>query len=157
MTADERDMTARKVSAHARTSQRWPVARPARAFTGQRQPSRCYRTARAYRAGRLICGCVHVTISLDDRLGLTQRERRLVHVRFYEPLDDALRAELAHLVHRRGAAARRVADTLDAIELAIDDPSLEPQHITGHLQPPHVRHRHPRGIEFGLRETERPR
>jgi hypothetical protein len=105
----------------------------------------------------LICGCVHVTISLDDRLGLTQRERRLVHVRFDEPLDDALRAELAQLVRRRGAAARRVADTLDAIELAIDDPSHERQRITGHLQPPHARHRHPRGIEFGLRETERPR
>lgn len=116
---------------------------PARAATKQR----C-RLGRAYRAGRLVCGCVHVTISLDDRLGLTRQERRLVRVRFHEPLADALRAELVQLVHRRGAAARRIADHLEAIEIVVDDPEGDRQHIVGRLQPPQVRHGLIRDIEF---------
>ncbi|MGH2941988.1 MAG: hypothetical protein ACRDLN_04350, partial [Solirubrobacteraceae bacterium] len=50
-----------------------------------------WRVGRAYRAGRLVCGCVHVAIRFDDRLGLTRRERRLVRVRFSEPVADDLR------------------------------------------------------------------
>jgi hypothetical protein len=63
----------------------------------------------AYRAGRLVCGCVHVTISLDERLGLTEHERRVVRVRFHEPVADDLRNELHQLVRRRGRASDRAA------------------------------------------------
>jgi hypothetical protein len=114
------------------------------------------RVERAYRAGRLICGCVHLTISVDERLGLTQRERRRLRVRFDEPLDDGLRRELTQLARRRGAAAHRVADRLQAIELVADDAGDdEPARIIGCLQPPQVRHGRLRDIEFGLRELER--
>ena len=47
--------------------------------------AQCSGWARAYRGGRLVCGCVHVAIRFDDRLGLTRRERRIVRVRFREP------------------------------------------------------------------------
>lgn len=130
-----------------------------RAFR-QRVAERCSGTesrghiGRAYRAGRLVCGCAHVTISFDDRLGLTQDERRLVRVRFLEPLDDTLRTELTQLVRRRGSAAHRVAERIEPIELVIDDPRGEPQRISGRLQPPQVRHRHLRDIEFGLCELQ---
>lgn len=113
--------------------------------------------ARAYRAGRLVCGCVHVTVSLDDRLGLTQYERRVVRVRFNEPLDDGLRAELAQLVRRRGAAARRVADSFPEIVIALDEPYGDRVHVIGRLQAPQVRHGQLRDIEFGLRESKRTR
>ena len=116
-----------------------------------------YRTARAYRAGRLVCGCAHITISLDDRLGLTQAERRLVRVRFHEPLDDSLRTELTQLVRRRGSAAHRAAERIDSIELVVDDPHSERQRIIGRLQPPQVRHGQLRDIDFGVREQERAR
>lgn len=96
-------------------------------------------------------------VSLDDRLGLTQRERRLVLVRFHEPLDDDLRIELKQLVRRRGTAARRVADTLEAIEIVLDDPHDEPKRIIGRLQPPQLRHGQLREIEFGLHEYESTR
>jgi len=33
-------------------------------------------------------------MSVDDRLGLTERERRRVRVSFHEPLDDDLRSDL---------------------------------------------------------------
>jgi len=120
----------------------------------QRTEQRCH-LGRAYRGGRLICGGVHVTISRDERLGLTQRERRPVRVRFHEPLDDGLRSELNQLVRRRGAAAWRIADELEAIELVVDDLRGERQRIVGHLQPPQVRHGRLRDIEFefGLQRT----
>ena len=50
----------------------------------QRFEQRC-RLGRAYRGGRLVCACVHVTVSLDGRLGLAPDERRLLRVRFHEP------------------------------------------------------------------------
>lgn len=109
------------------------------------------RLGRAYRAGRLVCGCVHVTISRDDRLGLTQRERRLVWVRFCEPLDDELRVELTGLVRRRGVAARRAAERVDPIEVVVDDPHGERQRFVGRLEAPQVRHGLLRAIEFELR------
>ncbi len=109
----------------------------------------------AYRGGRLICGCVHVTISVEERLGLTQRERRRLRARFDGPLDDELRRELTQLVRRRGAAAHRVADRLQTIELVADDTGGEPERIMGCLQPPQARHGRLRDIEFGLRELGR--
>jgi hypothetical protein len=111
-------------------------------------------SGRAYRAGRLVCGCVQVTISLDDRLGLTEHERRRVRVSFHEPLDDDLRSELTELVRRRGAAARRAADASQAIAVVVvvDDLDGGPMRIVGHLQPPEARHALLRQIQFGLRE-----
>jgi len=108
--------------------------------------------ARAYRGGRLVCGCVHVTVDLDDRLGLTARERRVVRVRFHEPVDDDVRTELTQLVRRRGTAARRAAERIDPIEVVVDDPRGQPLRIVGCLQPPQLRHGQLREIEFGLRE-----
>jgi hypothetical protein len=95
---------------------------------------------------------VQVTISLDDRLGLTERERRRVRVSFHEPLDDDLRSELTELVRRRGAAARRVADASQTIVVVVGDHDSRPMHIVGRLQPPEARHLPLREIEFGLRE-----
>lgn len=109
-------------------------------------------SGRAYRAGRLVCGCVQVTISLDDRLGLTERERRRVRVSFHEPLDDDLRSELTKLARRRGAAARRIADASHEIAVIVNDHDSGPMRIVGHLQPPDARHAPLREIEFGLRE-----
>jgi len=112
---------------------------------------------RAYRSGRLVCGCVHVTVSYDDRLGLTQPERRLVAVRFHEPLDDDVRAELDQLVRQRGSAALRAAERIDPIEVVVDDPHGARVRIIGWLLPPQVRHRQLRDVEFGLREHKRSR
>jgi hypothetical protein len=105
---------------------------------------------RAYRSGRLVCGCVQVTVGLDARLGLTRQERRLVGVRFLEPLDDGLRAELAQLVRRRGSAACGVAARIDPIELVVEDRTGDPVRLVGRLEPPQVRHGQIHDIEFGL-------
>lgn len=116
-----------------------------------------WRVGRAYRAGRLVCGCVHVTVSVDDRLGLTRRERRIVRVRFCEPVDDALRAELTELVRRRGTASERAAERIAPIELLIDDPCGEHHRIIGGLRPPHRRHGPLHEIEFGFGQPTRTR
>ena len=105
---------------------------------------------RAYRAGRLVCGCVHVSFSVDDRLGLTEQERRLVRVRFHEPVADDLRTDLTQLVRRRGGASDRAAERIDPIELVVDDPRGERQRMIGCLQPPQARHGQLREIDFGL-------
>jgi len=109
---------------------------------------------RAYREGRLVCARVYVTVGHDGRLGLARHERRWMLARFQDSLADPLRAELILLVRRRGAAARRVADALDTIEIVLDNPHGERQRIIGCLQPPQVRHGRLRDIEFGLRELE---
>jgi hypothetical protein len=114
----------------------------------------CGRLGRAYRGGRLICGWVQVTIGDDERLGLTRQERRLVQVRFHEPLNDDLRSELTLLLRRRGQAARRAAERIDPIEVVVDDPHGERQRIVGSVEPPQVHHGPLRNIEFGLRELE---
>ena len=114
-----------------------------------------WRVGRAYRAGRLVCGCVHVAIRVDDRLGLTRRERRIVRVRFCEPVADDLRTELTELARRRGPASERVAERIAPIELVIDDPHGEHEHITGRLRPPHRRHGRLREIEFGFGQLTR--
>ena len=74
-----------------------------------------------------------------------------MRVRFHEPVDDDLRAELTQLVRRRGAAARRAVERIDPIEFVVSDPDAEPQCIVGHLQPPQVRHGWLRDIEFELK------
>jgi hypothetical protein len=114
-----------------------------------------WRIGRAYRAGRLVCGFVHVTVSLDDRLGLTERERRMIRVRFHEPVDDDLRAELTELARRRGTASRRAAERITPIELVVDDPCGEHERMIGGLQPPHRRHGQLREIEFGFGQLKR--
>ena len=114
-----------------------------------------WRAGRAYRAGRLVCGCVQVAVRFDDRLGLTRRERRLVRVRFSEPVDDDLRAELSELARRRGMASQRAAERIDPIELVIDDPSGEHERMTGRLRPPHRRHGRLREIEFDFDQLTR--
>jgi hypothetical protein len=96
---------------------------------------------------------VHVSVSLDDRLGLAPRERRVVRVRFHEPLDDDLRSELTQLVRRDGAAARRAVERVDPIEVVVDDSHGERQRIVGQLQPPQVRHGLLRDIDFELRRS----
>jgi hypothetical protein len=109
--------------------------------------------ARAYRAGRLVCACVHVTVRLDDRLGLAPHERRVLRVSFQEPLDDGLRVELAQLVRRRGAAACRVAERIDPIEFVVDDRDGNHVRVVGRLEPPQARHGQLRDIEFELRRA----
>jgi hypothetical protein len=119
----------------------------------QRIRQRC-RLGRAYRAGRLICGWVQVTISSDERLGLTEQERRLVRVRFHEPIDEGLRTDLTVLLRRRGASAARAAERIDPIEIVVDDPHGERKRIYGRIAPPQAHHGPLRDIEFALRRLE---
>jgi hypothetical protein len=113
-----------------------------------------YAWGRAYRDGTLVCGRVHVTIGRDsDRLGRIPHERRYVTACFREHVDDELRAELVALVRRRGAAARRVAETLAPVEIVVDDRDRGRQHIIGRLQPPDLRCGDLCDIEFALREV----
>jgi hypothetical protein len=119
----------------------------------QRTEQRC-RLGRAYRSGRLVCGWVQVTISDDERIGLTQQERRLVRLCFHEPIDDGLRSELTQLMRRRGSAAGRAAERIDPIEVVVDDPHAERQRIVGRVQPPQVHHGALRDINFALRKLE---
>jgi hypothetical protein len=128
-------------------------ARDAHGVTEQR-----YRLGRAYRDGRLVCWRVHVTIGRDDtRLGLAPRERRYVTASFRERLDSALHAELVQLAHRRGAAARRIAESIEPIVLVVDDPHNGDRHrMIVRLQPPQVRGGVLSEVEFGVRELPAP-
>ena len=135
------------------STSRTPFARcsePVAIDTERRVNAGRWRIGRAYRAGRLICGCVQVAVSLDERVGLTERERRIVRVRFCEPVDDDLRVELTELARRRGAASLRAAERIAPIELVVVDPHSEHERIVGGLQPPYKRHGPLRGIEFGF-------
>lgn len=76
-------------------------------------------------------------------------------VRFSEPIDDELRAQLSELARRRGTASERAAERIDPIELIIDDPSSEHEHMTGRLRPPHSRHGRLNEIEFGFGQLTR--
>ena len=110
-----------------------------------------YASGHAYRGERLVCARVELTIGrADERLGLARNERRYVLARFCDGLDPALRAELTELVRRRGTAARRIAETLEPIQLVIDDPGSE--RLVVRLQPPQLRGRTLRETEFALRE-----
>jgi hypothetical protein len=117
-----------------------------------------YPLGRAYRDGRLVCWQVHVTIGRDDtRLGLAPRERRYVTARFREQLDSALQAELVQLARRRGAAARRIAESMEPIVIVVDDPQSGDRHrMIARLQPPQVRGGGLSEIEFGVRELPAP-
>jgi hypothetical protein len=108
---------------------------------------------RAYRGERLVCARVQLTTGRDDRLGLASRERRYVLARFCGQLDPGLHAELTELVRRRGAAARRVAEKLEPIEIVVDDPRDGGRRLIARLQPPQLRGGGDlRAVEFGLQE-----
>ena len=80
-----------------------------------------------------------------------------MRLRFHEPLDDRLRSELAQLMQRRGASARRAAERIDPIEIVVDDPCGERERIVGFVEPPQVRHGRLRDVEFALRKLESAR
>jgi hypothetical protein len=115
---------------------------------------RCH-WAHACRDGEVVCGRVELTVTSDIRLGLAARERRCVAARFREELHPSLRADLAELVRRRGAVARRIAERMQPIEIVFADPGGGLQRIVGWLEPPRLRHGDLRDIEFGLRESAR--
>jgi hypothetical protein len=111
---------------------------------------------RAFRRRELVCGRVAVTVVRDDdRLGLAPRERCYVLARFVGDLDPELREELHRLVHRRGAAARRIAETLEPVELVFAGSDGAEYRITARIEPPIQRSGHLHAIEFGLRERDR--
>jgi hypothetical protein len=115
-----------------------------------------YQWARAYRQGRLVPGRVELTVdSNNDRMGLSPSERRRIAARFLERVDPALRDELVQLVRRRGAAGRRVAEGLAAVEVVADDRQHGELRYLCRLQPPQQRYGELRAIEFGLHELER--
>jgi hypothetical protein len=109
-----------------------------------------HRWARAYRDGELVCGRVELTVSADFRLGLAPHERRYLTARFFERLDPVLRDELAELMRRRGAAARRAAERMAPVEVVFDDPRCGRQRIVGAVQPPQVRRGELCEIRFDL-------
>lgn len=110
-------------------------------------------TARAYRGEQMVCARVLVETGLDDRVGLTRRERHKVTARFVESLDPKLREELMALVLQRGARARRVAADLEPITLKVDSGGAR-MYVVGKLEPPQSRGRMAlREIEFRVRES----
>jgi hypothetical protein len=113
-----------------------------------------YGWARAYRDGRLVAGRVRLTVDHEVRVGLAPRERRRRSLRaaFTERVDPALRAELAAVAGRRGAAARRAADRMQPIEVIVDDPHHGRERIVSRVLPPQQRRGDLDEIEFGLRE-----
>jgi len=114
--------------------------------------ARRHEWGQAYRDGSLVCARVRVTFAHDERLGLAPRERRTVIARFEDRLHPALRAELAELARRRGAAARRAAERMEPIVLMVGDPRDGRERIVGRIVPPQARRGNLRDIEFGLRE-----
>jgi hypothetical protein len=114
-----------------------------------------YGWARAYRDGRLVAGRVRLTVDHDVRVGLAPRERpRSLRAAFTERVDPILRDELAAVVRRRGAAARRAADRMEPIEVVIEDPYRGRQCIVGRVQPPQQSRGDLDAIEFGLVELQ---
>lgn len=101
-----------------------------------------HRVGRAYRHGDVVCG----RIAID----LAPAEHRHVTVRFLDPPAEHLGAELATLVRRRGAAARRAAEQLEPIELVVDAGD-GPRRLAGRLEPPLLRFGGLPDIEFGVR------
>jgi hypothetical protein len=95
-----------------------------------------------------------VIVSVDERLGLTERERRMIGVRFHEPVDDELRIELTELARRRGRASLRAAERIAPIEVVIEDTHGQHQRVIGGLRPPQRRHGQLREIVFRLRESK---
>jgi hypothetical protein len=114
--------------------------------SGHQLTERHYCWARAYRDGEIVCVRVQLTVTADTRLGLVRRERSFT-ARFWDCLDPGLRAELAVLVRRRGAVARRAA------EIVFDDPFLGRQRILGCVEPPQLRHGELHEIRFDISEV----
>jgi len=114
---------------------------------------------RAFRRCELVCGRVIFTVVRnDDRLGLAPRERSYVMARFVDELDPELRNELRTLARRRGAAAKRIAETLEPVELVFagsDGAERRVTRIEPAVQPLQLRGGGLHEIEFGLRETPR--
>ena len=106
----------------------------------------------AYRDGSLICGRVHLTLDRDDRHGRAPSERRTVIARFEDRVHPTLRAELDELARCQGAAARRVAESIEPIVLLLGDPRHGQQRIVARLLPPRQRRNDPREVEYRLRE-----
>jgi hypothetical protein len=77
-----------------------------------------------------------------------------VRLRFYEPLDDGLRSELAQLMRRRGTFARRAAERIEPIEVVVGDAHGEPERIVGLVESPEVHHGQLRDVEFAMRKLE---
>lgn len=119
--------------------------------TNQAERHSC--SAHACRDDEVVCGRVELTVGADTRLGLTARERRIITVRFLDPVEPRLRAELTELIRRRGAAARRAAERMKPIEIVFDDPLRGLQRIAGCVQPPQRRSGDLHDITFVLRET----
>ena len=99
--------------------------------------------ARAYRDGTVVCDRVLVTVMPDERLGLAPRERRQMTVRFVHGIEPGFRSQLMQVLHRRGARSRRLAESLDPIELELDGERA----VAARIEPPAVRH-------FALEQTE---
>lgn len=94
--------------------------------------------ARVYRQGRILCGGARVTIDRHSRrVGLTATERQCVRVVFAEDVSGELRHELAEMTARRGAAAARYADRIEAVTIVVDDPRGRVE-LRGHIKPPTV-------------------
>jgi hypothetical protein len=112
---------------------------------------RRHRRARAYRDGKLTCARVELMIRPDTRIGLAPRERRQLVARFVDRLTPAFRYELEQLVRRRGAAATRIGDRIETIELVFDDPR-DRELLVGRLEPPQSRRWKLSENEFVIRE-----
>jgi hypothetical protein len=112
--------------------------------------------ARAYRDGRLVAGRVRLTVDHDVRVGIAagERRRRSMRATFTERVDPTLHDELAAVVRRRGAAARRAADRMEPIEVVVEDTHLGRQRIVGRVEPPQVRRGDFDEIEFAMREID---
>jgi hypothetical protein len=115
-------------------------------------PVRRYRRARAYRNGELICGRVELIVRQDTRIGLAPRERRQLVARFVDRLAPTFRQELEQLVRRRGAAASRIGDRIETIELVFDDLQRDSELLVGRLEPPQARRWKLSENEFVIRE-----
>jgi hypothetical protein len=94
---------------------------------GDPSAGRRHRWARTYRDSELVCASVTLT-------------------------ESGLRTELAELVDRRGAIARRAAERMPPVHIVVADPSLGRQRIIGSVQPPQLRYGDLHDVEFGLRE-----
>jgi hypothetical protein len=113
---------------------------------------RRYRRARAYRNGELICGRVDLMMRPDTRIGLAPRERRQLIARFVSRLAPTFRYELEQLVRRRGAAATRIGDRIETIELVFDDSQSDGEQLVVRLEPPQSRRWKLSENEFVIRE-----
>jgi hypothetical protein len=67
-------------------------------------------------------------------------------------LSPMFRYELEQLVRRRGAAATRLGDRIETIELVFDDPSPAGEQLVVRLEPPQWRRWKLSDNEFVIRE-----